>query len=128
MDNQVEQKFLKQFVADKKLQDDLAKCKTPDEAHGVVKKYGYDVDLDDFIKSMTKLNVILNPQKGQLSENDLDLVAGGRASIGHILASIGGSAAITGAVVYGGAVAGAAGVLSVTGGAVAGVAAAAAAA
>jgi predicted ribosomally synthesized peptide with nif11-like leader len=78
MDSQVEQKFLKQFGTDKKLQEDLAKCKSREEAHTVVKKYGYDVEFDDFINSMAKLDAILNPKKGSLSENDLEKIAGGR--------------------------------------------------
>jgi predicted ribosomally synthesized peptide with nif11-like leader len=81
MDSQLEQKFIKHLVNDKKLQDDLSNCKTSDEALNVVKKLGYDVSSDEFKDSMAKLESLVSRKKGLLTENDLEMVAGGRQKL-----------------------------------------------
>ena len=98
MDSQLQQKFIKQLASDKALQDDLSKCGTPEAALDVVKKFGYNVDLNDFKSSMAKLDAFVTPKKGQLTENDLEMVAGGRMSTGDGIALAG---VITGGVTGG---------------------------
>jgi predicted ribosomally synthesized peptide with nif11-like leader len=97
MNHDLEMKFVKQLGKDKKLQDALSKAKTPEQAHKVVVAAGYDVKLGEFKTSMAKLNSALNPKAGQLSENDLEMVAGGRASEESILSYITTGAAVVGA-------------------------------
>ena len=79
MTKELQSKFLKQITTDKKLQDDLAQSKTPEEAHKVVVKAGYNIKLDEFKVAMGQLNAAVNQQSGELSENDLEMVAGGRS-------------------------------------------------
>ena len=78
MTKELENKFLKQLTTDNKLQDALAKAKSPEEAHKVVVKAGFDVKLDEFKNAMKQLNAAVNQKSGELSENDLEKVAGGR--------------------------------------------------
>lgn len=78
MDNKQEYEFMKIFLSDGKLRDDLRKCTSPKQALSIVRKLGFDVELGDFMKSMVKLNSSLNPKKGCLTENDLESVSGGR--------------------------------------------------
>jgi predicted ribosomally synthesized peptide with nif11-like leader len=96
MDSQLEQKFVKQLANDKKLQDDLSKCKSSDDALNVVKKFGFNVTLAEFKTSMAKLDALVTPKKGRLTENDLEMVAGGRQSgteiSGEVIGGVGAAA------------------------------------
>ena len=74
----VELEFLKKFE-DKTLRVKLAACKSPEEALAVVKAEGFDIGLQDFKESMRKLNAYFNPKSGELSDSDLESVAGGAA-------------------------------------------------
>ena len=44
----------------------------------VVNAEGFDVGLQDFKDSMQKLNGYFNPKSGELSDSDLERVAGGK--------------------------------------------------
>ena len=79
---QLEQKFLKQISEDDQLRTRLEACKSPEQALQVIKKAGYDVSLKDFTSRMTELNDFLKENKGELTDNDLQNVAGGRGDAG----------------------------------------------
>jgi len=74
----VQSAFLERF-RDEKLQKRLAAAKNPREALEVVKAEGFDVGLEDFKESMQRLSDYLNPKQGELSDSDLEHVAGGAA-------------------------------------------------
>ena len=88
MDESIERKFVAQLVSDENLQTRLSECKTQEEAYNVVKAEGYDVEFGEFTDSMDRLNDIVKKVKQisdnqeELSENDLEMVAGGRSGEG----------------------------------------------
>ena len=79
LSEKVELDFLKK-LKDQTLQKKMSSCKSPEEALKVVKAEGFDVGLKDFTESMQKLNRYLKPKSGELSDTDLESVAGGRGS------------------------------------------------
>lgn len=100
---QVEVAFLKKLEAEG-LQKRLAACASPEEALEVVRAEGFDVPLQDFVESMQKLNSYVRPlaSGGELSDNDLEYVAGGRSSdqtYKNTVIGVGTGAAVTGATV-----------------------------
>ena len=88
MDERIQQKFVKQLFSDENLQTKLSKCKTQEEAFNIVKAEGYDVEFAEFTDSMDRLNDIvkkvkqISDNKEELSESDLEMVAGGRSGEG----------------------------------------------
>ena len=89
MDESIERKFVAQLVSDENLQTRLSACKTQEEAYNVVKAEGYDVEFSDFVDGMDRLNDFVQKVKQisesteELSESDLEIVAGGRSSAGE---------------------------------------------
>ena len=95
----VELEFLKK-LQDEELQKKLAAAKNPQEALAVVKAEGFDVGLEDFKESMQKLSNYIKPKAGELSDSDLEYVAGGRSSqqsYENAMTGIGTTAAVVGA-------------------------------
>ena len=95
----VELEFLKK-LQDEKLQKKLATAKNPQEAHEIVKAEGFDVGLEDFKESMQKLSNTIKPKSGELSDSDLEYVAGGRGSqqsYDNAMTAIGTTATVVGA-------------------------------
>ena len=93
LSEKVELEFLKK-LKDKNFQAKLSAAKSPEDALKVVKAEGFNVGLQDFKDSMQKLSDYLKSKSGELSDSDLESVAGGRGSraaadffqqnIGHI--------------------------------------------
>ena len=99
LSEKVELDFLKK-LKDEKLQKKLAASKSPEEALKIVKAEGFDIGLKDFKDSMQKLNGYLKPKSGELSDSDLEYVAGGRSSqrsYENSMLGIGTGAAVVGA-------------------------------
>ena len=99
----LEKKFFQQLKDDKNFRVKLEECSNPEQAHDVVKKAGYDVTLDDFTKKMTELDNFINDNKDELSDNDLENVAGGRGDIENALISGAMGGAFAGAAAAGAA-------------------------
>ena len=115
MTKDLENKFLEQLSTDKKFQEDLGKSKTPEEAHSVVVQAGYNVELAEFSEAMDRLNAFINQQSGELSENDLEMVAGGRSTAGWVYGGIGAAAGAVGLGAVGAGVGGAVLAAGITG-------------
>jgi len=100
LSEKVELEFLEK-LKDENLQKKLTACKSPEEALKVVEAEGFIVDLDDFIASMQKLNNYIKPlTSDELSDSDLEYVAGGRSSqqtYKNTLIGVGTGAAVAGA-------------------------------
>lgn len=69
--------FIEKLGQDEALQDKLKACKSPEEAFAVAKGAVDGLNLDDFISTMKKMNESLTQSKGELSDADLEQVAGG---------------------------------------------------
>ena len=100
LSEKVELEFLKK-LEDENLRKKLTVCKNPEEALRVVAAEGFDVGLEDFVDSMRKLNNYVKPLSStELSDSDLEYVAGGRSSqqtYKNTLIGVGTGAAVAGA-------------------------------
>ncbi|MGN0648817.1 MAG: Nif11-like leader peptide family RiPP precursor [Oscillospiraceae bacterium] len=92
------QEFFKKMAEDEALAKKLSECKSPEEAFEVAKGAGLTDDIETFKAVMTAVNKRV---KGELSDDELESVAGGMNSAeGEMLTTL-----ITMVVVGGGAAA-----------------------
>jgi len=69
--------FIEKLGQDEALQDKLKACKSPEEAFDVAKAAVDGLSFDDFTATMKKLNEFVTKSQGELSDDDLEQVAGG---------------------------------------------------
>ncbi|MGN0649302.1 MAG: Nif11-like leader peptide family RiPP precursor [Oscillospiraceae bacterium] len=93
------QEFIKKMTNDEALSKKMSECKAPEEAYEVAKEAGLTDDIESFKAVMTAVNKQL---KGELSDDELDNVAGGMSDtafglciVATDIAAIGAMAAAT---------------------------------
>ncbi|WP_459910753.1 Nif11-like leader peptide family RiPP precursor [Desulfotomaculum defluvii] len=69
--------FVEKLGKDEALQDKLKACKSPEEAFEVAKGTVEGLSFDDFTATMKKLSESISKTPGELSDTDLEQVAGG---------------------------------------------------
>ncbi len=69
--------FLEKLAKDEALQEKLKACKSPEEAFEVAKGTVDGLSFDDFTATMKKVNEAFTKGNGELSDDDLEQVAGG---------------------------------------------------
>ncbi|GAB6181626.1 hypothetical protein JCM14036_29450 [Desulfotomaculum defluvii] len=69
--------FIEKLGKDEALQDKLKACKSPEEAFEVAKGVVDGLSFDDFTATMKKINESIAKNQGELSDDDLEQVAGG---------------------------------------------------
>ncbi|WP_347489114.1 Nif11-like leader peptide family RiPP precursor [Desulfoscipio sp. XC116] len=69
--------FIEKLGKDEALQNKLKACKSPEEAFEVAKGAVDGLSFDEFTSTMKKLNESITKNKGELSDDDLEQVAGG---------------------------------------------------
>lgn len=68
------QEFIEKMASDEAFAKKLEGCKSPEEAYEVAKEAGLTDDIESFKAVMTAVNTQI---KGELSDDELDNVAGG---------------------------------------------------
>lgn len=70
--------FIGMLAKDEGLQKKLQACKSPEEAFEVAKSAVSRLNYEDFTATMKKVNeAVANTKSGELSDDDLEKVAGG---------------------------------------------------
>jgi len=72
--------FIEKLGTDEALQNSLKACKSPEDAFEVAKGAVDGLSLDEFTSTMKQLNEAITKGKGELSDADLEQVAGGWSS------------------------------------------------
>lgn len=87
--------FLEILSKDETLQEQMKNCKSPEEAFSVAGAVAGELEEKEFYDIMTKIRELAEKrQSGELSDDDLDLVAGGFATpetmeyIGYAMAGV----------------------------------------
>ncbi|MGN0648807.1 MAG: Nif11-like leader peptide family RiPP precursor [Oscillospiraceae bacterium] len=80
------QEFIEKMSKDEALAKKLEACKTPEEAYEAAKEAGLTDDIEKFKTIMTAVNKKI---KGELSDEELDNVAGGMSEEAAFLISFG---------------------------------------
>lgn len=88
------EELLKEVLSDTDFAKSLAEMETPEEVQAALKEKGVDISLEDIAAIQ---NVLENQNEGELSEDDLENVAGGSLTVMAAL----GIASIIGAAVGG---------------------------
>ncbi|MGN0648812.1 MAG: Nif11-like leader peptide family RiPP precursor [Oscillospiraceae bacterium] len=86
------QEFVEKMSKDEALAKKMSECKSPEEAYETAKEAGLTDDIETFKAVMTAVN---KKVKGELSDDELDDVAGGQwlgIGISVTVAAIGGAA------------------------------------
>lgn len=94
--------FIEKLGQDEALQNNLKACKSPEEAFDVAKAAVSGLNFDEFVSTMKKLNESITKSKGELSDDDLEQVAGGWSddnTVAVITATIGAAAPAASAAV-----------------------------
>lgn len=79
------EKFLQAITENKEVREDFLKQKTPEGAYNVAKPYIGNMSMDDFAKQLVGLASAMDKmQSGELDENSLEAVSGGKMSWGSI--------------------------------------------
>ncbi|MGN0648818.1 MAG: Nif11-like leader peptide family RiPP precursor [Oscillospiraceae bacterium] len=68
------QEFIKKMAEDETLANKMSECKSPEEAYETAKEAGLTDDIEKFKTIMTAVN---KQVKGELSDDELESVAGG---------------------------------------------------
>ncbi|MGN0649296.1 MAG: Nif11-like leader peptide family RiPP precursor [Oscillospiraceae bacterium] len=80
--------FIEKMAGDEALSKKMSECKAPEEAYEVAKEAGLTDDIESFKAVMTAVNKQL---KGELSDDELDNVAGGMSdTTRNVIAVVGG--------------------------------------
>ncbi|MGN0648815.1 MAG: Nif11-like leader peptide family RiPP precursor [Oscillospiraceae bacterium] len=74
------QEFIRKMAEDKALANKMSECKSPEEAYETAKGAGLTDDIETFKAVMTAVNKKI---KGELSDDELDNVAGGMSDAGN---------------------------------------------
>ena len=94
MDEKKVKAYLTRLAKDKGLEAKMVAAKTPEDALAAAKGAGFDFDAQEFKDMMIMLTVSVKQAKGEeLSDVELEAVAGGTLSPGQEAAAIGGAAA-----------------------------------
>ena len=94
MDEQKVKAYLTKLAEDKGLQAKMQAAKTPEDALAAVRKAGFDFDAQEFKDLMIMLTASVKQAKGEeLTDEELDAVAGGRLFPVVVARSIIGAAA-----------------------------------
>lgn len=87
------EKFLNKLAEDEKLRSEFLKQTTPEGAYEVAKPYIGSMSMEEFAEQMVGLaKLMTKAESGELSEDDLDSVAGGAMNAPAILGAIAGVA------------------------------------
>ena len=95
-------KLFEQMGSDESLGEKFEQCKTAEEAYEVALKVADGYTMEEFKEAMKKIANYNNSSENELSEEDLDKVAGGsdlELALGITGAVIGGAGTIIGAAV-----------------------------
>ena len=79
------EKFLNRLAEDEKLRSEFLNQTTPEGAYRVAKPYIGSMTMEEFAEQMVGLaRLMTKAESGQLSEDDLDTVAGGASFTGFL--------------------------------------------
>ncbi|MGN0648816.1 MAG: Nif11-like leader peptide family RiPP precursor [Oscillospiraceae bacterium] len=73
--------FIEKFSKDEALARKMSGCKSPEEAYETAKEAGLTDDIETFKAVMTEFN---KQVKGELSDNELENVAGGMSTAAEV--------------------------------------------
>lgn len=86
--------FVKKIVEDEELRNTMSAYETPDEAYEAAKAHGLTDDKETFMATMAAAQQAMS---GELSDEELEEIAGG-ASAGVVVAAVLGPSAVFGCV------------------------------
>ncbi|MGN0648813.1 MAG: Nif11-like leader peptide family RiPP precursor [Oscillospiraceae bacterium] len=89
------QEFIEKMSKDEALAKKMSECKSPEEAYETAKEAGLTDDIESFKTVMTAVNKKI---KGELSDNELDNVAGGMSTAAEVTLGVLGAYALSTAV------------------------------